>query len=70
MIRALLALAALLLLQACSAIKLGYQQLTTLSFWWLDSTVSFNSNQTPAAKEAIAIRPSAFHPAMVQLVSG
>ena len=53
MIRALLALAALLLLQACSAIKLGYQQLPTLSFWWLDSTVSFNSNQTPAAKEAI-----------------
>ena len=53
MIRILLALAALLLLQACSAIKLGYQQLPTLSYWWLDSTVSFSGNQTPAAKEAI-----------------
>jgi hypothetical protein len=53
MIRILLALAALLLLPACSAIKLGYQQLPTLSYWWLDSTVSFSGNQTPAAKEAI-----------------
>ncbi|WP_291932543.1 DUF6279 family lipoprotein [Limnohabitans sp.] len=53
MIRPIIALAALLLLQACSAIKLGYQQLPTLSYWWLDSTVSFSGNQTPAAKEAI-----------------
>jgi hypothetical protein len=53
MIRILLALAALLLLPACSAIKLGYQQLPNLSYWWLDSTVSFSGNQTPAAKEAI-----------------
>jgi hypothetical protein len=53
MIRTLLAISALLLLQACSAIKLGYQQLPTLSYWWLDSTVSFSGNQTPAAKEAI-----------------
>ena len=53
MIRPLLAVAALLLLQACSAIKLGYQQLPTLSYWWLDNTVSFSGNQTPAAKEAI-----------------
>jgi hypothetical protein len=27
--------------------------LPTLSYWWLDSTVSFSGNQTPAAKEAI-----------------
>jgi hypothetical protein len=53
MIRPLLAVAALLLLQACSAIKLGYQQLPTLSYWWLDNTVSFSGKQTPAAKEAI-----------------
>ncbi len=53
MIRILLAVAALLLLPACSAIKLGYQQLPTLSYWWLDSTVSFSGNQTAAAKEAI-----------------
>ena len=43
----------LLLLQGCSAIKRGYQQLPTLSYWWLDSTVSFSGAQTPAAKEAI-----------------
>ena len=53
MIRPILAVAALVLLQGCSAIKLGYQQLPTLSFWWLDSTVSFNSTQSTAAKEAI-----------------
>ena len=53
MIRPIIAVAALLLLQACSAIKLGYQQLPTLSYWWLDNTVSFSGNQTPAAKEAI-----------------
>jgi hypothetical protein len=53
MIRFGLAVMALLLLPACSAIKLGYQQLPTLSYWWLDSTVSFSSAQTPAAKEAI-----------------
>lgn len=49
----LIALMSLVLLQGCSAIKLGYQQLPTLSYWWLDSTVSFNSTQTPLAKQAI-----------------
>ncbi|MCE2780805.1 DUF6279 family lipoprotein [Limnohabitans sp.] len=53
MIRTLICLFGLLLLQGCSAIKLGYQQLPTLSYWWLDSTVSFSGNQTPVAKEAI-----------------
>jgi hypothetical protein len=53
MIRFGIAVLVLLLLPACSAIKLGYQQLPTLSYWWLDSTVSFSGNQMPAAKEAI-----------------
>jgi hypothetical protein len=53
MTRAWLTVLALLFLQGCSAIKLGYQQLPTLSFWWLDSTVSFSGAQTPAAKQAI-----------------
>jgi hypothetical protein len=53
MIRFGLAVLALALLPACSAIKLGYQQLPTLSYWWLDSTVSFSGAQTPGAKEAI-----------------
>ena len=46
-------LLSLLWLQGCSAVKLGYQQLPTLSYWWLDSTVSFNGAQSAAAKEAI-----------------
>ena len=53
MIRFGLAVLVLALLPACSAIKLGYQQLPTLSYWWLDSTVSFSGAQTPGAKEAI-----------------
>lgn len=53
MTRAWLTALALLLLQGCSAIKLGYQQLPTLSYWWLDSTVSFNSAQTAGAKQAL-----------------
>jgi hypothetical protein len=53
MTRAWLTVLALLLLQGCSAIKLGYQQLPTLSYWWLDSTVSFSSAQTPSAKQAL-----------------
>lgn len=53
MIRYLLALLAFLALQGCSAIKLGYQQLPTLSYWWLDSTISFNSEQSLRAKEAL-----------------
>lgn len=53
MIRYLIALLAFLTLQGCSAIKLGYQQLPTLSYWWLDSTISFNSEQSLRAKEAL-----------------
>ncbi len=45
---------ALPLLQGCSAIKLGYQQLPTGSYWWLDSAVSFNEAQTERAKEGLA----------------
>lgn len=48
-----LLLLSLLLLQACSTIKLGYQQLPTLSYWWLDSTVSFSGTQSDQAKAAI-----------------
>lgn len=54
MIRQIAAILTLLLLQGCSAIKLGYQQLPTLSFWWLDSAMSFNDTQTERTKEALA----------------
>jgi hypothetical protein len=53
MTRLIIALAALLLLQACSTIKLGYQQLPNLSYWWLDRTVSFSGLQSDEAKGAI-----------------
>lgn len=53
MTRLIIALAALLLLQACSTIKLGYQQLPSLSYWWLDRTVSFSGLQSDEAKGAI-----------------
>jgi len=42
-----------LLLQGCSAIKLGYQQLPTLSYWWLDNYLSFTDSQTPRIKESL-----------------
>ena len=54
MIRYFLALLSLVLLQGCSTVKLGYQQLPTLSYWWLDSAVSFNDNQAARAKDALA----------------
>lgn len=54
MIRQIAAILTLLLLQGCSAIKLGYQQLPTLSYWWLDSAVSFNDAQADRAKEALS----------------
>jgi hypothetical protein len=53
LMRTWLPLLALLLLQGCSAIKLGYQQLPTLSYWWLDSSVSFSSTQSTGAKQAL-----------------
>lgn len=53
MIRHAALLLALLLLQGCSAIKLGYQQLPTLAYLWLDNAVSFNEAQTDRAKEAL-----------------
>ncbi len=46
-------MAILLWLQGCSAIKLGYQQLPHLSYWWLDSAVSFSDAQSIQAKEAL-----------------
>jgi hypothetical protein len=53
MFRTLATIAVLLLLQGCSAVKLGYSQLPTLSYWWLDSAVSFNDTQSAQVKTAI-----------------
>lgn len=54
MIRHAALVLALLVLQGCSAIKLGYTQLPTLSYWWLDSAVSFTDAQSDRSKEALA----------------
>lgn len=36
----------LLLLQGCSAVKLGYNQMPTVAYWWLDSQLSLRGEQT------------------------
>ncbi len=43
----------LLLLQGCSAIKLGYNQVPTLGYWWLDSQISLEESQQPQVREAL-----------------
>jgi hypothetical protein len=48
-----LALALLMVLGGCSAIKIGYEQTPTLLYWWLDKHVDFNGAQTPAARQAL-----------------
>lgn len=53
MIRRAALVLVLLVLQGCSAIKLGYTQLPTLSYWWLDSALSFTDAQSQRAKDAL-----------------
>lgn len=38
----------------CSAVKLAYNNLPELGFWWLDSYVDFNGAQSPRVKEQLA----------------
>ena len=39
-----------LALGACSAIKLGYNNLPDLAYWWLDGYVDFSDEQTPQVR--------------------
>ena len=39
-------LLALVLLQACSTLTLGYNRAATLSYWWLDSQLDLNETQS------------------------
>lgn len=41
-------------LAACSAIKLGYNNLDAIAFWWLDSYIDFTDEQAPRAREDLA----------------
>jgi Family of unknown function (DUF6279) len=46
LIRLLSAIVLVLSLGACSAVKLGYNQLPDLGYWWLDGYFDFNEAQT------------------------
>jgi Family of unknown function (DUF6279) len=41
------------LLPACSAIKIAYNQAPDLTYWWLDSYLDFNGQQTPKVRDEI-----------------
>lgn len=43
----------LVLLQACSAVQLGYRQAPTLGYWWLDSQFNLSSEQTEPVRQAL-----------------
>lgn len=49
----IVALAASVALSACSAIKLGYNSLPDLAYWWLDGYVDFTETQTPVARQEL-----------------
>lgn len=38
-------------LAACSAVKLGYNSLDSVAYWWLDSYVDFNEQQAPRVRD-------------------
>ena len=44
------ALSVILALGGCSAIKLGYNTLPDLAYWWLDGYVDFSDEQTPQVR--------------------
>lgn len=54
MIRRWCLLSLVLLLQACSAVKLGYHQLPTIGYWWLDAHLSFTDSQTGEVRQALS----------------
>jgi hypothetical protein len=41
-------------LAACSAVKLGYNSLPDLAYWWLDGYVDFTETQTPQVRDELA----------------
>ena len=50
----IVALAVAVGLAACSAIKLGYNTLPDVAYWWLDGYVDFNDDQTPQVRQELA----------------
>ena len=49
-----MALAALTLLQACSAVKLGYNNAPDLTYWWLDGYADLTETQTLKVRDDLA----------------
>lgn len=49
-IRALLVILAAVLLGACSMVRLGYDQLPSLTYWWVDSYFDLNDAQSVALR--------------------
>ncbi len=49
----IVALATSVALSGCSAIKLGYNSLPDLAYWWLDGYVDFSDQQTPVARQEL-----------------
>jgi hypothetical protein len=44
----------LVLLAGCSAVKIGYGNAPTLTYWWLDSYADFNAEQSPPVRDSLA----------------
>ncbi len=47
-------LAAAALMAGCSAVKLGYNTLPTVAYWWLDGYVDFSQAQAPRVRDSLA----------------
>ena len=47
-------LAVVLVIQACSAIRLAYNQAPDLAYWWMDGYVDFNYAQSPKVRDELA----------------
>jgi hypothetical protein len=61
-------------LSACSTLKLAYNNLPELSYWWLDGYLDFNGAQTPRVRDDLA-ELLAWHrrhelPRLVELLRG
>lgn len=42
-----------LALTGCSVVRLAYDQAPTLAYWWIDSYVDLNAEQTPMVRDAL-----------------
>lgn len=49
------ALLALTLLASCSAVRIGYNNLASVSYWWLDGFVDFDEAQTRQVRAELAM---------------